>query len=242
MMNRSARISVGLFFALCCVAPAEAQTFYGAAGLFVHPSAYAAPPGSRTFSVSTGVQKFGLLENRYLPASLSWGLTPRVEAGLLSVYHAGDDTHTHWHAGAFAKYQILPDTSSHPAVAITGALRQRDGLQTSVAGVLSHRFERNGYAFLTAHLGVKWARANRMLEHATDTAGFVGLELPLSPKMRLVAETSTRLDFEPSAARSIGLMWTTPSGTHVGVGYVNIGRSDHPQLFIGVGYPFGGVR
>lgn len=242
MINRFARLSLGLLCSLCCVAPVGAQTFYGPAGLFVHPTAFTAPPGWRSFNVTTLTQKMGSDTDRYVPISASFGLTPRAEAGLVAVYHTGEMTHTHWHGGVFGKYQLVPDAPNHPAVALTATYREHDMLESSVVGVLSHRFARNGRQPVTAHAGVKWGRANHMHDNATGLAGFVGLEVPLGARLRLVAETSTRLDFEPSAAQAIGLMWHAPNGGNLGVGLVNIGRSDDPQFFVGVGYPFGGVR
>jgi hypothetical protein len=242
MIKQFSRISFGILCSLCCVAPAGAQTFYGAAGLFVHPTAFTAPPGSRNFNVTTLTQEVGQNRDRYVPISAAWGLSPRAEAGLLAVYHTGEVTHTHWHGGAFAKYQFVADSARHPAVALTGTFRQHDLLESSVVGVMSHQFERNGRGWLTAHTGVKWGRSNAEHDHATGLAGFVGIEVPLSPRLRFVAETSTRLDFEAAAAQSFGLMWHAPNGQNVGIGFVNIGRSDRPEFFFGVGYPFGGVR
>jgi hypothetical protein len=222
--------------------PGRAQSFYGATGLFVHPSALPAQRGALNLNVTVLTQKLGNDIDTYVPSSLSYALTGRAEIGALYVRHTGPERHPHGHVGGFTKYQFVPDAPGHPAVALTGSFRNGDALEWLFEGVVSHSFQRNSRTLVIAHTGVKWGRSNAHLDHQTDVAGFVGLELPLVQRLRLVGETSTRFDFEPAAASSIGLMWNAPNGSHVGLGFVNIGRSDNVRFFFGVGYPIGGER
>jgi hypothetical protein len=62
----------------------------------------------------------------------------------------------------------------------------------------------------------------------------------VAPNLRLVGEASTRLRFEESAARGVGVFWGKPGATSMGVGMVNLGRGRHDGFFFGVGYPLGG--
>jgi hypothetical protein len=178
----------------------------------------------------------------YVPSSLTYGLSKRAEIGALYVRHTGSDTHSHSHYGAFAKYQLLPEAARHPTAAVTATVRPNDGLENSMTGVVSHRFLRNGRPLVTAHAGVKWGQTTEGFGSESGVAGFVGLEYPLGRRLRLVGETSTRFDFEPSPASAVGLMWEIPRGPHIGLGFVNIGRSDSNRFFFGVGYPIGGGR
>ena len=193
-------------------------------------------------SASVLTQKSGGHLSTYSPASLGYALSDRTEGGVLYVRHTGGDVHSHSHFGGFAKYQLLTPTPSRPAVAIAGTFRNTDMLKQSLAVVASHHFARGGRTMLTAHAGIKWGKANHEHHGQSDAAGFVGLEYPLARRLRLVGETSTRFSFEPGAASSLGIAWDAPNGSNVGLGFVNIGRSDSARFFFGVGYPIGGGR
>jgi hypothetical protein len=229
-----------LLFGLCH--PGAAQTFYGSTGLLVHPSAFVSAPGSLNLNVTALTQKKGNKLDTYVPISLAYGLSRRAEIGGFYVRHTGPEESPHGHFGGFAKYQLVPDGASHPAIAYTGAYRNGDALETFMAGVLSHNFQSHGRTFLTAHAGLKWGRTSHALGYQTDFAEYVGLEYPFASRLRLVGETSTRFKFEYSAASALGVAWDAPNGSHVALGLVNIGRSDYARFFFGVGYPLGGRR
>src|SRR5438132_5078355 len=233
------RIAIGLVMLLAMCHPGAAQTFYGSSGLLVHPSAFISKPKTLGLNVTILTQKAGSNTDTYLPNSLSYAVNSRLEIGAIYVRHFENADHSHGHAGGFAKYQLIPDTRSHPAFALAGAFRNGDALESLVAGVFSHNFERHGRTFLTAHTGVKWGRSKAGLGYQTDVAGFFGLEYPVASRLRLIGETSTRLSWEVREANAIGLAWDAPNGSHISLGYVNIGRSDSDQFFFGVGYPLG---
>jgi hypothetical protein len=235
-------ILFGVLMLLGACRPGAAQTFYGSSGLLVHPSAFISKPKTLGLNVTILTQKLGSNSDTYVPSSLSYALNDRTEIGAIYVRHFENADHSHGHAGGFAKYQLLPDSSHHPAFAISGSYRNGDWLESFVAGTFSHRFERHGRTLLTAHTGVKWGRSKTQIGPQSDVGGFVGLEYPVAPRLRLIGETSTQFSFEFNPASAIGLAWDAPNGSHVSLGFVNIGRSDNNQFFFGVGYPFGGRR
>jgi hypothetical protein len=241
-LNNCFRILMGGLMLLALCRPGAAQTFYGSTGLLVHPSAFVSAPGSLHLNVTALTQKKGRNLDTYVPTSLAYGLTRRAEIGALYVRHTGPEESPHGHFGGFAKYQLVPDGASHPAFALAGTYRNGDALESFAAGVVSHNFQRNGRTLLTAHAGVKWGRTSHARGWQTDIGEFIGLEYPFAPRLRLVGETSTRFKFEHNAASALGLAWDAPNGSHVALGFVNIGRSDAPRFFFGVGYPIGGRR
>src|SRR5258708_39637798 len=95
------RIWIGLvmFFAMC--RPGAAQTFYGSSGLLVHPSAFVSKPGTLSLSVTALTQKKGNALDTYVPSSLSYTLSNRVEIGALYVRHTGPEAPPHGHVGGF---------------------------------------------------------------------------------------------------------------------------------------------
>jgi hypothetical protein len=227
---------------LAACRPGAAQTFYGSSGLLVHPSAFISKPGTMGLNVTVLTQKFGSNTDTYIPSSLFYTLNRRLEIGAIYVRHIEDAGHSHGHAGGFAKYQLLPDSPHHPAFALSGSYRNGDWLESYVAGTFSHHFERHGHTLLIAHTGVQWGRSKTQLGPQSDVGGFFGLEYPVAPRLRLIGETSTQFSFEFNPASAIGLAWDAPNGSHVALGFVNIGRSDSNRFFFGVGYPFGGRR
>ncbi|HVK01938.1 MAG TPA: hypothetical protein VM490_00540 [Armatimonadaceae bacterium] len=223
--------------ALGCASQAQAQTFYGPGGLFVHPSAFSPKPGSRSMAASIITQDSDHGSGQYVPVSLSFGLTERFSAGALLISHRGD-AHPHDHGGVFAKYQLARDSASRPAFAVAGAYRRQDSMETSLAGVASHQFlGRSGRPLVVGHLGVKYGRHPSGRD---DVGAYGGVEVPLGGDVRLVGELSTRLRFEESAARGLGLFWGKPGTVSVGLGMVNLGRGRRDGFFFGVGYPLGG--
>ena len=233
------RTGLLLLFFLCICLPSHGQTFYGPGGLFVHPSAFTPKAGEVGLHVSWGRQRLGANDAEYQPTSIAGGVTDRFALGAMTIYHREDGLKTHVHGGVFGKYQFLRPGGNRPALAIAGGYRHQDHLETNLAGVLSHHFRRDGRAVLTGHAGIKYGRTPHGEEGA---AGFLGMEVPVADRVKLVGEISSRFSFEPSAASGVGVMWAAGSGVSVGVGWVNTGRSDDNRFFIGVGYPLGGLK
>jgi hypothetical protein len=219
---------------------ARAQTAYAPGGLFVHPTAYT--PKAHKFSLYAAAftqdQAQGI-NNSYYPLSFTYTPTDRLQVTALLAYHQAADEPSHTHLGTFLKYQLAPQTSSHPAFAIAGSYAGRDHLESAIAGVASHRFVHNGRVLTTAHLGIKWGRTSDEEGNKTDVGGFVGLQVPIHRQWDLVGETSTRLSFDRASASSIGLMYHTYHGLGLSFALVNGGRSTRMKPFIGIGFPIG---
>jgi hypothetical protein len=237
------RIVPLLLFALLICRSSQAvhaQTAYAPGGLFVHPTAYT--PRAHQFSTYAAAftqdQALGI-NNSYYPLSFTYSPTDKLQVSALAVYHQAADDPSHTHLGTFLKYQFLPDTSSHPAFAITGSYIPGDHLESTVAGVVSHRFVHNGRVLTTAHLGIKWGRTSDEERGRDDVGGFVGLQVPLNREWNLVGETSTRLKFDRSSATSIGVMYQPRHGIGLSIALVNGGRSSRMKPFFGVAFPLG---
>jgi hypothetical protein len=219
---------------------ARAQSTYTPGGLFVHPTAYTLQ--AHQFSLYTAAftqdQDLGI-NNSYYNQSITYAPSDRLQVTALTAYHQAADVPSHTHLGTFLKYQLVPDTGAHPAFAITGAYVGNDHLESSVAGVVSHRFVHKGRVLSTLHLGIKWGRTPDEEGNQDDIGGFAGLQLPLNPYWDLVGETSTRFSFDRAAASSIGLMYHTRRGIGLSIGLVNGGRSSRMKPFFGVAYAIG---
>ncbi len=237
------RICALLFFVcLCFGRSAPAQTAYAPGGLFVNPTAYTFKRNTISmYSAAFDQYPEDGRQQEFVPFSLTYCPTDRLQVSGLLIFHDGWFERRHMHGGAFGKYQLVSDTPSHPAFAITGAYVANDHLQSTVAGVVSHAFTRHGAPILIAHTGVKWGQAFGG-GHPSDYAGFVGLEVPVGREFRLVAEDSTRFSFDQAPASGIGVMWQPRRGPGLTVGFVGTGRSKQLGFFFGVGISLGGLK
>ena len=232
-----------LFFALSlCGARSivHAQAAYFPGGLLVHPTAFTPPRNATSIYMAGFTQKVDGMSMSFYPLSLSYSPTDQLQVSAITAYHQDADTPTHTHIGGFVKYQLLPDTKVHPAVAVTAAYVAHDHFESTLTGVASHALTHRGRVVTTLHLGAKWLRTPHDFGGQSDIGGFIGAEVPLSRQWTLVGETSTRFRFEPSAASSIGVMYHSKRAPDITIGFVNGGRSDSLRFFFGVGYPFGG--
>ncbi len=234
--------TIGIMIVSCAVAAAapnaQAQTPYAPGGLFVHPTAFIGRP----HQFSTYAAAFTQSENSgadasYYPFSVTYTPTNRLQVSALIAYHQQSGEPSHTHMGGFLKYQIVPDTRSSPAFAIAGGYVGNDHLESSVAGIVSHRFLNGNRVVATLHSGVKSGRSSDRIGGVSDTGTFVGAQLPLARQWDLVGETSTKLKFDVAAASSVGVMFHTRGGTGISVGFVNGGRSKSLRFFFGVGLP-----
>lgn len=233
---------VGLTVLLSLSSLGGAQTIYGPGGLFVHPSAFVPQRGAIGLNVSWFSQKIDAGgRTEWLPVSLTYGATERLEVGALYVNRRARGRQRD-SGGVFAKYQIGKDSAGGPAIALAGSYVGGDVQQSSLSLVASHAFKRGDQTLFTAHLGGQWARRADIPVTKDDFGGFIGLELPLIDGLSLVGEAGTRFRFDRNSTSAIGLMWKARNGISIGVGYVNVGRSDNNRFFVGVGYPFGGNK
>ena len=239
-LRRLASVSVIALLAAISMISAQAQSVYSPGGLFIHPTAFTPP--SHQFSAYAAAFTQDEASGRsqaYFPLALTYVPIDKLQVSALAVYHEGKNTAPYGHFGAFVKYQLLSDTPSHPAFALTGAYVAHDELESSIAGVFSRAFARQDRVFATLHLGVKWGRSSDGNGGKSDLGGFVGAQIPLSREWNLVGETSSRLKFDRASASSVGFMYQTRKGLGISLGMVNSGRSSRMNPFFGVGIPVG---
>ncbi len=237
-VQKLSNVSAFALLAAISMRSAQAQSVYSPGGLFIHPTAYTPP--SHQFSAYAAAFTQDEAAGRsqaYFPLALTYAPTDKLQVSAMAVYHEGKNTASYGHFGAFVKYQLLSDTPSHPAFALSGAYIGHDELESSIAGVFSRTFARQGRVFATLHLGVKWGRSSDGNGGASDFSGFFGAQIPLSREWNLVGETSSRLKFERSSASSVGFMYQTRKGLGISLGMVNSGRSSRMNPFFGVGIP-----
>lgn len=226
--------------------PAQAQTVYGPAGLFVHPSAFVPERSGLMLNVSWFSQTTPGRRTEWVPISVSTKLGERAQAGALLVERRAGSYRSS--VGAFGKYQIMPQAHKRPAVAVAASLLTGDVEQSSLSLAASHRFRNKDGEIFTAHVGGQWVRRDDIPNSSaqSDIAAYYGFEIPIGQRWggawRLAAETDSKLKFDRRSASAYGVMWAGNSGINVGVGYVNSGRSDTNRFFVGVGYPLGGGR
>lgn len=231
-----------LLFGMLCLGgfagTARAQTAYVPGGLIMHPTAFTPRRNAFCLYAAAFTQNEEVTESHY-PVSLSYSPTDNLQISFLTAYHQAAIKPTHTHLGGFLKYQLVPDTASHPAVALAFSYVPRDFLETAVVGVVSHRFALKKRPLLALHLGAKWVKIPDFDGGSQDASGFLGVGVPLSRNWDLIGEASTRLSFDRASATSFGAMYHPRRGADFTLGFVNTGASKDLRVFFGVGYPFG---
>jgi hypothetical protein len=224
-----------LFGALLCVTvlPAKVygQTVYGPGGLFVHPTAFMEPSGSRA-NLSWFTQEANGVESRWIPASLTFDLDQDTQAGALYVSRLlrGAERSS---GGVFFKRRIIRESVLSPGIAVIGSYLGGDVQQSSLSLAGSWRIP--AARGLTLHSGIQWARRADLPVSRDGFSRYMALDAPLGAGFRAVGEIGSRFSFDRKASSAYGLMWSGPGGLEVGVGWVNTGRSDSNRFFIGAG-------
>ncbi|HEV2471930.1 MAG TPA: hypothetical protein VGS41_04650 [Chthonomonadales bacterium] len=240
--NLRAGTFLSLLLLLAGHLPARGQTVYGPSGLFVHPSAYTSDRGAFGLNVSYFKQFLGNgIHADWLPVIATYGVTRKLEVGGIYVdrrfgkFDRGSQ-------GAFAQYQLVPDSSTGPAVALVGSFIAGDLRQTTISAVASHTFGAGSKPGITLSGGLEWARRGDIPRPADAAGLFAGIEVPVGGGFRLVGEDGTRLSFDAAPASSFGAMWSGNGSMRLGVAFVNTGRSHTDGFFVGAGYTFGGSK
>src|SRR5579871_2272288 len=203
---------------------AQAQTLYGPGGLFIHPTAFTSPQGRFGLNVSYFTQLVGSnTSTDWIPVSLTYSVSNRAEIGALFLERRFGEYRTS--AGAFVRYQILPDATSHPALAIAGSYLDGDVKQSSVSAVFSHVFRHNGRTLLALHAGGQWARRSDIIDPSDGVSGFLAASVPLGSRFSLVGEAGTKFGFDRHETSAFGLTWQASKIIQLGIGFVNTGRS-----------------
>jgi hypothetical protein len=221
---------------------ARAQTAYGPGGLFVQPTAFLPPEHALNLNVSTFTQRIdGRPSSQWIPASLAYSFTNRLEAGPLFV-HRSFNGGEFLSGGAFAKYSLAPDRPNRPAIALAGSFLTGDVRLASVGLVASHAFRSGDRTVFSLHAGGLWGRRDDITRPGDSLSAFVGADLPLGREFSIIAEYGSRFSFDYKERSAYGVVWRPKRGPQIGVGFVNTGRSSENGFFVGVGYPLGGDR
>ena len=228
-----------LLIGLCVLllAPVRAQTVYGPGGLFVHPTA-SAPQAGLQANLSWFTQESNGARSRWVPASVTYSPDGRIQYGGLFVSRraAGRERSS---GGAFAKYQVIRQSVLSPGIAVSGSYLGGDVQQSSLSVVGSGRIPATT---LTVHSGLQWTRRADLPVSRDGFSRFVAVEASLGKGLRLVAESGSRFNFQREPASAYGVMWSSPGGYQLGIGWVNTGRSGSHRLFIGAGITVAGNR
>jgi hypothetical protein len=216
---------------------------YGPSGLFLHPTGYLPPDRHTTLGATYFTQRSetaaGKRTTEWVPVFADQRLSRRFEGGLVYLHQrAGSQDKTSY--GGFAKYQLLAEEGGRPAVGLAVDYLSGDLRSASGYLVASKQFELGRHP-LRAHLGYMVTRRSDLQGaagrfHETDDAPYAGLELFLTPKLRLVGEVEAKMKFYAQAPMSVGLMWNPSRNTGLGIGWLNTGRSTDSRFFVGVGY------
>jgi hypothetical protein len=216
---------------------------YGPSGLFLHPTGYLPPDRRPTWGLTYFTQTRQTMAGKqtvdWVPVFVDQRLSDRFEGGLVFVYQnvASNDLESY---GGFAKYQLSAERERRPALAVAVDYLSGD-LRTASAYLVASKQLGTGERPIRAHLGYAVTRRSdrrgptgRFDE--TDDAPYAGLEIFLTPRLRLVGEVEAKMEFYTRAPMSVGLMWSPSENVGLGVGWLNTGRSTDSRFFIGVGY------
>lgn len=218
----------------------RAQSAYGPGGLMVHPGALVRGKGETNAGMSWFRQERGGIGNEWSPFTVVGGIDGRTEVGLQWVRRVTRGASAD-NAGFFAKVRVVDPAPGRPAVAFVAS--QIGGPISLTSMAVASTWEVPGApAGTLVHAGLQWAQRADLSPRRSDTQPYLGVQIPVVNRLGFVAETGSRFSFDPKARLGAGLVWNAPTGTQVAVGAVNIGRSDDPGVFIGVGYPIGGGK
>jgi hypothetical protein len=216
---------------------------YGPSGLFLHPTGYL-PPDRRptwgaTYFTQTRATPTGETTVDWVPVFVDQRLGERVEGGLVYLHQRALSQSLESYGG-FAKYQLSAEQPRRPALAVAVDYMSGD-LRTASAYLVASKQFGTGERPIRAHVGYVVTRRSDLQGpagrfHETDNAPFAGIELFLTPELRLVGEIEAKMEFYTEAPMSIGLMWSPSPNVGLGIGWLNTGRSTESRFFIGVGY------
>jgi hypothetical protein len=253
-------LALGGIVLLLAPRAAHCGGLYGPSALFLHPTAYL-PPDRRptlgmTYFVQTprgpGREKNSPGEEKHVewaPVFLEKRLGGRFEGGLVFLYLHGLGKAPRSY-GAFAKYQLISEERQRPALAVAVDYLG-SGLRSASASVVASKQFHGAPHPIRVHLGYAFTHRSDLQEdpnllrlgvdssRVTAGAPFAGLELWLAPTVRLAGEVEKQSSYYVRAPMSVGLTWAPSGKVGIGVGWVNTGRSNRAQFFVGVGYKIG---
>ena len=240
---KASTLPVSLCLTLACIGTAHAQTLYGPGGLFIHPTAFTLSAHSLTASASWFSQKIeGSRASEWVPLGLSYGVTDRLEVGVLYVDRLASTGLRRGSGGLFLRDQLVSETAGRPAIALSASYLGSDVKLASASASAGYHFRSRGHTVLIGDGGVQWGWRGDDVPSGSAVSFFVGAEAPLKYGVSLIAEYGTRFSFDYKESSALGVMWRSRSGVSVAAGYVNVGRSSSNRFFVGVGIPIGGNK
>jgi hypothetical protein len=235
------------------LAPHAAQGggVYGPGALFLHPTAFLPDDRRPSFGATYFTQTARIGSDT---ETIEWEtyfvdqrLSKRVEGALVYLHQYGF-SRTWDSYGGMVKYQLGAEQKNRPGLAIAvDYLGHR--LRSASAYLVASKQFRVGDRVLRGHVGYVVTRRSDLPAplvsprfSETDDAPYAGVELFLTPDLRLVGEVEAKMKLYACAPVAVALMWNPSQKVGLGIGWVNTGRSEDARFFVGVGYKIGGFR
>lgn len=223
-------------------APASAQSLYGPGGLFLHPTASMQErgrltPGSLVLPQHNPDDRS---TRTWLSGSLGYGLTDDLEVGLSAVKIAGWQRDPSF--GGFAKYRLLRETPSRPALAVGFTQLGGGDANTRTAFLALRKQVATGRGpRVAAHLGVQYAdEVDRISRH--EFQPYAGLELGITARWSLILEGRPRMNREFGTPLGVTLSYRAGEDWRFALTWANNGLSDRPMIGFGAGLTLGSRR
>lgn len=219
---------------------ADAQSFYGPGGLFLHPAAVVQETGKLTPAVLFLPQRStwtGDDRRSWFTGALTYGLAKNLEVGFAAVGVEG------WgrdpSLGGFAKYRLLQETEHRPAVAV-GFTRLAGGDFGTQVGFLALRKQAGTLRGqpIVAHFGLQYASEVDAIRHNTLDP-FAGLEIGLTSDVKLIAEGRPRTAHYTGTPLALTLAYQVTPSWRLALTWANPGHSDEPHFGFGAGFTLG---
>jgi len=242
---------------------AGAQSAYGPGGLFMIPSAYTSPEGQANLGMMGSKEGMwaphGPHEHLWLSTAVAYGATDRLQVGFTQIAFRDANAKPTW--GAFAKYQLRPESGNRPAIAVSGVWLPVWHWRTEAVSLSASKTIRlSDTASAHIHVGAlhtRWFQGIKTDHHPyAPTEGhpdspfydksrpivrqvpFVGVDVGVGKWVKLTAEGRTRLisDHPDAIPAKVGIIFTLPGNGRLGFAWGSSGLDSENSLTIGVGY------
>jgi hypothetical protein len=223
-----------------------AQSLYGPGGLILHPTAALPEKGQLSPGVLVLPQHNPVVDETriWISGSLDYGATRDLEIGATVLKITNWPGHAA-SAGGFAKYRLLRETRSLPAVAAGFTVLGFGGADSRAAFMAFRKQVYGGKPgaahAVILHAGLQYAD---LLDGITreELQPYGGVEIGLARRLTLTAEgrPSGKADFGTPLA--LALIYRYGTGGRLALTWANNGRSDSPRLGFGAGFGIGSSR
>ena len=220
--------------------PALAQSFYGPGGLFLHPAATVQAEGEWTPAVLVLPQRSmwtGDDRRTWFTGSLTYGATEDLEVGIAGVGVEGWGRDPSY--GGFAKFRLLREDDSRPAVAVGMTHLGGGDLDTSLAFLAFRKqvgSSRGGP--IVAHVGTQFAIRVDDIKHYTWDP-YAGIEAGLGSGLSFIAEGRPGTMHYKGTPLALTLAYQVNPSWRLALTWANPGHSDVPHWGFGAGFTLG---